>query len=78
MVDIGEVDLLTKEELAALLISRTKKPALVIFEEDDGTHYRCYHSFAKEGTEAHCNVSGLLHALANGFDGCEFVPARQV
>ena len=67
------IDLMTKSELASEIISRPGK-ALVIVQEDDTGHFRCFHSFAKEGDEKYGDISGLLRALSRGFEDCDYCP----
>lgn len=75
MAAFEQIDLMTKEELAAELINRTKRPAIVAWEEDDGAYFRCMQSFFPEDdprSKDNRAIPFLLRKLADAFEGSEY------
>lgn len=74
------IDLMTKEQLASEIIGRTKRPAIVIFQEDDSEHCVCFQSFFAESdprSKDSAAISSLLHQLADMFEGAEYHPEER-
>ncbi len=70
-----EIDLLTRKDLASILLSRGPGAALIVYE-DKHEGYVLFQNFYPESDSMYSKVPELLRYLADRFEGAEFVPAE--